>query len=57
MFREFLGQAVAENHFEGLEVKVLGMGCAQCDRLEQEVLSAKERDHGYQGTGPRLPEV
>ena len=36
-FRKFLGKAVADDRFEGLEIKVLGAGCPQCDRLEQEL--------------------
>jgi hypothetical protein len=36
-FGRFLGKAVAEDRPEGLDVKVLGAGCPQCDRLEQEV--------------------
>jgi hypothetical protein len=38
-FRRFLGNAVAEDRFEGLEIKLLGAGCPQCDRLEQELKS------------------
>jgi small redox-active disulfide protein 2 len=37
-FRKFLGQPYKEERLEILEVKVLGPGCAQCDRLESEVM-------------------
>jgi small redox-active disulfide protein 2 len=38
-FKKFLGKEVAEDGAEGLEIKVLGQGCAQCDRLEQELMA------------------
>jgi small redox-active disulfide protein 2 len=38
-FNKFLGKEVAEDRPEGLEIKVLGQGCAQCDRLEQELMA------------------
>ena len=38
-FKKFLGKAVVEDRFEGLEIKVLGAGCPQCDRLEQELMA------------------
>lgn len=38
-FRKFLGKEVAEDRSEGLEIKILGQGCAQCDRLEQELIA------------------
>jgi hypothetical protein len=38
-FKKFLGKGVAEDRPEGLEIKVLGQGCAQCDRLEQELMA------------------
>ncbi|MBP8645730.1 MAG: thioredoxin family protein [Syntrophobacteraceae bacterium] len=34
-FRKFLGKAVPEETAGGLDIKVLGMGCAQCDSLVQ----------------------
>lgn len=34
-FRKFLGQPYEEGPSKVLEIKVLGPGCAQCDRLEQ----------------------
>jgi len=36
-FRIFLGQPVEEEKLEGLEVLILGPGCAQCNRLEADV--------------------
>ena len=38
-FKKFLGKEVTEDRTEGLEIKVLGQGCAQCDRLEQELMA------------------
>ena len=38
-FRKFLGEEVTEDRSEGLEIKILGQGCAQCDRLEQELMA------------------
>jgi small redox-active disulfide protein 2 len=37
-FKKFLGKEVGEDQLEGPEIKVLGQGCAQCDRLEQELM-------------------
>ncbi len=38
-FNKFLGKPYDdEDVSEGLEIKVLGPGCAQCDRLEREVM-------------------
>ena len=36
-FRKFLGQPVEEEPLSGLEVLILGPGCAQCSRLETDV--------------------
>ena len=36
-FRIFLGQPVEEEILEGLQVLILGSGCAQCSRLEADV--------------------
>lgn len=36
-FRSFLGQPVEEEALNGLEVLILGPGCAQCSRLETDV--------------------
>lgn len=36
-FRIFLGQPVEEEKISGLEVLILGPGCAQCGRLEADV--------------------
>ena len=35
-YRRFLGEK-AEDEVEGLEITVLGPGCARCDKLEQDV--------------------
>ena len=37
-FKKFLGKPFEEEETEGLAIKVLGPGCAQCDRLEQELM-------------------
>jgi small redox-active disulfide protein 2 len=37
-FNIFLGKPYDEDASEGLALKVLGPGCAQCDRLEREVM-------------------
>ncbi|MEE8552636.1 MAG: thioredoxin family protein [Desulfobacterales bacterium] len=37
-FNIFLGKPHNEDDSEGLEIKVLGPGCAQCDRLEMELM-------------------
>ena len=37
-FRKFLGQPYEEDSSESLEIIVLGPGCAQCDRIEKEVM-------------------
>ena len=37
-FNKFLGKPYEKEVFEGLEVKVLGQGCTQCDKLEQELM-------------------
>ena len=41
-FKKFLGKPFEEESLEGLEIKVLGPGCAQCDRLEQELMQVME---------------
>ena len=37
-FSKFIGRPYEKVVFEGLEVKVLGQGCTQCDKLEQELM-------------------
>jgi len=37
-FKKFLGLPCAEDEHMGLEIKVLGPGCPQCDRLERELM-------------------
>ncbi len=37
-FKKFSGKPVEDAKEQGLVIKVLGPGCAQCDRLEQELM-------------------
>ena len=37
-FKKFLGKPYEEEASEGVEIKVLGPGCAQCDGLEQTLM-------------------
>lgn len=37
-FRRFLGQPFEEEQGGGIDIKVLGPGCAQCDRFEQTIM-------------------
>jgi small redox-active disulfide protein 2 len=37
-FNKFLGRPYEDDASEGLEIKVLGPGCARCDQLEREVM-------------------
>jgi small redox-active disulfide protein 2 len=37
-FNKYLGRPYEEDVSEGLEIKVLGPGCARCDRLERELM-------------------
>ena len=37
-FKKFLGKPYKEEVPEGVQIKVLGPGCTQCDRLEQELM-------------------
>jgi len=37
-FKKFLGKPFEEETPEGIQVKVLGPGCVQCDRLEQDLM-------------------
>ncbi len=37
-YKKFSGQPYEEETYAGLEIKVLGPGCAQCDRLERELI-------------------
>jgi small redox-active disulfide protein 2 len=39
-YRRSLGEHVEEDEPEGLVIKVLGMGCPNCDRLTEEVMAA-----------------
>jgi len=38
-FKKSLGLPFEEDPIEGLEIKVLGQGCVQCNKLEQDVMS------------------
>ena len=38
-FKKHLGRPYEETASSGLEIKVLGPGCPQCDRLEQELMA------------------
>ena len=37
-FKKYLGKPVEEETPEGIQIKVLGPGCVQCDRLEQDLM-------------------
>jgi small redox-active disulfide protein 2 len=37
-FKKFLGKPFEEETPEGIQIKVLGPGCVQCDRLERELM-------------------
>jgi small redox-active disulfide protein 2 len=39
-FKKFIGKPYEEEAPEQLEIKILGPGCANCDRLEREVIEA-----------------
>ena len=39
-FKKFTGKPYDEEPSEQLEIKILGPGCANCDRLEREVIEA-----------------
>ena len=39
-FKKFIGKPFEEEPLEQLEIKVLGPGCANCDRLERELIEA-----------------
>jgi small redox-active disulfide protein 2 len=39
-FKKFIGRPYEEEAAEQLQIKVLGPGCANCDRLEREVIEA-----------------
>ncbi len=39
-FKKFLGKPYEEDVVEGLTIKVLGPGCARCDKLEKDVIEA-----------------
>jgi len=37
-FKKFMGKPFEEEPPEGIQIKVLGPGCVQCDRLEQDLI-------------------
>jgi len=37
-FKKFVGKPFEEETPQGIQIKVLGPGCVQCDRLEQEIM-------------------
>jgi small redox-active disulfide protein 2 len=39
-FKKFIGKPYKEEASDELEIKILGPGCANCDRLEREVIEA-----------------
>lgn len=39
-FKKFIGKPCLEEASDELEIKILGPGCANCDRLEREVIEA-----------------
>jgi len=39
-FKKFTGKPYEEEVISGLDIKVLGPGCSQCDGLEQELMAA-----------------
>lgn len=38
-YKKYIGEPVTKASGQGLTIKVLGPGCAQCDRLEREVMT------------------
>jgi len=47
-FRKFLGKPVKEEVPHGLQIKVLGPGCALCDKMEEGLMSVMA-EHGLIG--------
>jgi small redox-active disulfide protein 2 len=39
-FKKFVGKPLEDEQIGELEIKILGQGCANCDRLEREVMEA-----------------
>lgn len=44
-FQKHLGRPYEEDAPTGMDIKVLGPGCAQCDRLEREILAVMNELH------------
>lgn len=38
-YKKYIGEPITETRGQGLNIKVLGPGCTQCDRLEHEVMT------------------
>ncbi|MDZ7667457.1 MAG: thioredoxin family protein [Desulfotignum sp.] len=38
-YKKHIGEPVQEEPLECVEIKILGTGCANCERLEQELMS------------------
>ena len=44
-FKKLLGKAYEQEISEGLEIKVLGQGCVQCDKLEMDLMEVMAEIH------------
>ena len=44
-FKKFIGDPYEDAAPQGLEIKVLGPGCAQCDRLNMEIIEVLSEIH------------
>jgi small redox-active disulfide protein 2 len=38
-FKAFLGEPISSDSITGVEIKILGQGCARCNQLEQDVMN------------------
>ena len=38
-FNKFTGRTLEDDDFDGVEIRVLGTGCASCDKLEQDLIA------------------
>ncbi len=38
-YKKYIGESLAAAPRQGIEIKVLGRGCVQCDRLEQDIMA------------------
>jgi hypothetical protein len=55
-FKKAIGAPYEEERLNGLDVKVLGPGCPNCDRLEQEVMAAMA-DLNLQGNVEHIRDI